>query len=176
MDLYKAVNEFAKYMHPKLNTFDCDDLVLFGSLARNSKTPNDIDLMIIHHNPALDKLEEARLEKKINGDYHGFVYANELLKTHGYPSIEGIALIPSCREALHNGVLGLTYLNNKFFTDENYKNLMTSKSTDPNFYHNVFKTGFLWNPASQKFNIRATEKYPLPEMVEEKQSVYRLNL
>ncbi len=161
MDLSIVARKFAGYVARRKNVFDIDDIVLYGSLAEGVANPGDVDIMLVHHNPVFEKIQQLRGEDGCSNDFQRVALVEEGLLSAGYPSIAGLLETPELLEAISLGVLNVVYLHRSFFTDLRYRVKAIRANENPRFYYNVFTGGLLWNSESQEFELPASQRYSL---------------
>lgn len=162
MDLKSVAVKFAEFLYPSINKLDIDEIVLYGSIAKGSSSPNDIDIMFLHRNPVLEKMQQIRGNDNCANDFERYSLLIRELTQAGYPLITGLLNIKECTEAIRQGKLNTIYLHQKFFTCQEYRNTAISSNKDPKFFEDVFKTALIWNNASRDFDIPLSSKYALP--------------
>jgi len=152
---------FAGYMDLRKGEFDIDDSVLFGSAAREAKNPNDVDVMLIHHNVALGGLPAFRREDGHQNNFQRFLKLRDLLVSEGYPDLGTLMAAPGIRPALERTILNVVYLDGRFFDEPDYREKVVGSCSDPNFFHNALGEGYIWNSKTEKFDIPVRDKYSI---------------
>lgn len=159
MDFDKISKDFATYVQDRAFIYGITDLALYGSVARKSSKPNDIDFLLVHQNPAFESIEKSKHSTKEFPLLRQFRILNEELKTFGYPSLDDLLEINSCKEAIISGKLRVVYLRNDFFKDEDYAKEVILRNEDPLFFENVFRDALLWDSKTNAFSLPFLNKY-----------------
>ena len=165
--LISIAEEFGEIIWPVKEKLNVEDLTLFGSLTYGKRNPRDIDMLIIHYNPLLDKFHEEVENKKFKNGQEAFLSLSNSLK-----SIDLIKLFKetNIEKLIKKDLFQTVYMNIKYFTDEKYKKDWKEKNQkahtkarlDPLFFEErIFKQGLLWNPLSNKYDIPAKTKYKI---------------
>lgn len=165
MDLKITAIKFASYVHKYKLPGHIDEIVLYGSLAKGATDPNDIDILLLHHNPILEEIQRLRGNDNCKNDYERYGLVSRKLKEKGYPSIDGLLEIPECNEAIGKGLLNVIYLHLLFFRDLEYRKMAINSNNDPNFFSNIFNSGLLWNDEKKEFDTPIANKYQLPNQI-----------
>lgn len=153
--------EFGKYCHSNSSVYDILDIVLFGSVAKDSSNPKDVDIMLIHNNPAFEKVQRMHGNDGCMNDIQRFELLDEILQKYNYPSVKNIMGNEIIREAISRNLLNLRYLHKNFFHDNNYFSDEILKNFDQNFFNNIFEYALLWNPSTENYDIPIKTKYKL---------------
>ncbi len=153
--------EVGKYCHSNSSVYDILDTVLFGSVAKNSSNPKDVDIMLIHNNPAFEKVQKMHDSDGCKDDIQRFELLDKILQEHNYPSVKNIMGNEVIRGAISKNLLNLRYLHKNFFHDKNYFSDEISKNFDPNFFNDIFEHALLWNPSTENYDTPIKTKYKL---------------
>lgn len=167
MEYKKIAEEFGKRVWPVKNKINLKDILLYGSVAQDKESPNDIDLLILHKNPLLDKFHFEFMHKNMSqkDKYSTLSY---LLKDQ--INLKEILSDKNIGNSIQNNVLHPQYMNTLFFYDNNYRKKWKKhndfhkphqKGNHEEFIKTVFSQGKLWNPLTEKYDVPAYLKYPL---------------
>jgi len=156
MEYLQIAEEFAKRIWPYKEKLEVKDLMLFGSLTNNKKTSRDIDILIIHQNHFLDKFQQMLKDKKFKSALDSFLFLSNSLK-----NLDVLELFnkTGIEKAIKKNLIHTVYMNIKYFNNQEYREKWDSSQSNPFFTENIFKQGLLWNPLTEKYNIRASENY-----------------
>lgn len=171
MEYLQIAEDFAKKIWKVKEKANLNDIMLFGSLTYGKSNPRDIDLMILHKNPLLDKFQFEIIDKEIPDIKKMFILSNILGKDI---DLEKIIVNTPIPELLKKGLFNTKYLNINFFTDKEYKTRWIKNNEEHHdrtitkahignetFEECVFRQGKLWNPNTEKYDIPAKTKYPI---------------
>lgn len=165
-----VAKDFAKMVYP-IKELKIKDLLLYGSTSRREKNPRDLDLLIIHSNPTIDKFLIKSKDKKIN-DLQKLSIINGLLgpKINLEKKFKNTEIL----KLINQNLLNINYLNSKFFKDVEYQNWwngINKKFHDPNikkggrtsesFLKHIFEQGKLWNQKTKEYDLSYNKKYLL---------------
>lgn len=163
LDLNTVGKEIGRFCYANSKTYDIIDTVLFGSVARNSSTPNDIDIMLIHNNRAFEKIQGLHGKDGCSGDIQRVGLLEDTLIEFGYPSLASrIADHPILVDAIGKNVVNLRYLHSDFFQDKDYAHMEVGRNKDRHFFENMFEDALIWDTHTQSFSIPMRDKYILP--------------
>lgn len=126
---------------------DVRDIILYGSVAKKTPDPEDVDLLVIYG---------GKLPEEFPPGYEGRKnLTEELLDRAGFHDIEFIPPID------------LQALPVNFFQDWSIFKHYIETGRDYLFYRDVFDTGWLFNPSKKDFTSHALTKYrPARDAVE----------
>jgi predicted nucleotidyltransferase len=163
---YRAISkEFAEFCYSRKQTYGIQNIVLYGSLAMGKQNPNDIDVMLIHSNPAFEKMQLLRGQDKCRNDIERVNLLDKLLADNGYPSFKDqINSSPNILQAIALEVLDINFLGADFSRDKASFIKAKSLFPDPTFFKDhLFKHGLIWNPESKDYDIPMASRYTLIE-------------
>ncbi len=171
MEYLKIAENFARNIWKSKENIKLVDLMLFGSLVHKKNTPHDIDLLIIHENPLLDRFQFEYVDLKI--DIIRKLYSLQKLLGKEI-NLEKIINNTGTEELIKKNLFNTKYMNFSFFEDENYKNLWIENNKkyhdisikknrigNETFEECIFRQGLLWNPKLEKYCIPARNKYKI---------------
>jgi len=172
--LIEIAEEFGRIIWPIKKDLQVNDLILYGSLAYEAKKPKDVDIMVIHHNPILDKLEIMIKENKFITDQEVFSFLTKSIKNF---NLRDIIRETSIEEAIKKGKFHTVYINSTFFYDPEYQKkwriMHSAKNKDINktkkwgnerFEETALRFGLLWNPQTKKYDLPANLKYKITKL------------
>lgn len=167
----KAAEEFAKSIYEKIDEFKITEIILYGSLSSNSKNPKDIDIMIFHNNPILDKFLPLSKNKSLK-DKDKFSILSHLLKPE--INLEKILENKEILQAINENLLDINYLNTKFFSHKKYRNWWTNINNishdqtrrknqleGETYLDSLMRQGKIYDPKTQKFDLSLDGKYSI---------------
>ncbi len=171
MNYLNTAENFAKKIWELKEKANLKDIMLFGSLTYGKPNPRDIDIMILHENPLLDKFQFEIIDKKISDIQKMFILSEILGKKI---DLEKIIVNTNIKELIEKGLFNTKYMNVNFFTNNEYKSKWIKNNEE---YHDrtitkahignetfeecIFRQGKLWNPFTQKYDIPAKTKYQI---------------
>ncbi|MDP2628626.1 MAG: nucleotidyltransferase domain-containing protein [Nanoarchaeota archaeon] len=159
-NLSKIAEDFGRFVFPIVERINVQDVMLFGGVAKGDKNARDIDILIIHKNPKLDRFSKLLKKRKFFSTIEAILYLGR-----EFPEIR-------LKENLNNEpistlvkkkLLDTSYMNLSYFSNPEYMSLWDSLNRDPNFARNIFSYGKLYNPLTGKYDTPALSKYQLPE-------------
>ena len=169
MNYLEIAEKLAENIWPIKEKIKLIDIMLYGSLAYGKKDPHDIDLLILHENPILDKFQFETIDKKIPNLQKCFVLSKLLGEDI---NLEEIIEKIEARELIENNLFQTKYMNIDFFSDEIYKrkwvendrkhhdqSIKKNRIDNETFEESIFRQGKLWNSEEKKYNIPAFSKY-----------------
>jgi predicted nucleotidyltransferase len=169
MDYLNVAENFAKGIWKVKEEANLKDIMLFGSLTYNKPNPRDIDIMILHENPLLDKFQFEIIDKKIS-DIQKLFILSEILGEK--IDLEKIIANTNIKELIEKGLFNTKYLNVNFFTDNEYRTkwiknneehhdrtIKKARIDNENFEACIFRQGRLWNSNTEKYDVPARTKY-----------------
>ncbi|MBC8500962.1 MAG: hypothetical protein H8D38_04320 [DPANN group archaeon] len=167
MNLVNIATEFGLILERQAKKFDIEQFALYGSFARKEKNTRDIDIILIHHNPAFDSFDKLikSANNNLETNLEAFSLFQEQLIKHGHAPFPDLSKIPMIRQALEEKTLGVTYLDSKFFSDPIYQEEIIARNNDKEFFLNIFNDALLWNQETSRFDIPITREYIIPENV-----------
>ena len=150
-----AAEEFGRIIWPYRKDISILDLMLFGSTADKKQNPSDVDVLIIHTSPKLDRFYERDKKKE-------FKSSSEALKA--LDSIFGLNLPKLFKSTkveylIERGLFHTAYIQDRYFRDTAYKINWDELNENPNFLKNIISQGVLCNPKTEKYDIKASTKY-----------------
>jgi len=163
MDYHLVSREFAEFCYSIKQAYDINDTVLYGSMVMGKPHPNDIDLLLIHDNPAFRKMQSLRGHDKCNNNTERVELLDKLLAENNYPPLKGqISSWPNIIQALSSEILSIYFLGIDFSRDRESFIKAKSLFPDPTFFKNhLFKYGLIWNPKSKDYDIPMASRYTL---------------
>ena len=172
MDYQKVAEEFGKRIWKIKDSIALKDILLYGSVLDEKKNPNDIDLLILHENPLLDKFHFETMYKNISNQ-EKYLALSKLLKEQ--TNLEEVLSDPEIKETIKNNKLHPQYMNTSFFNNEEYRKKWKNynnfhkphhKYNQEKFLGHIFNHGKLWNPVTEKYDLNAGLKYKNPELID----------
>jgi|SRR3989339_90932 len=162
--LIKTSEEFASKIYPLRDNLEIDDLLLFGSVAKGKNDPKDIDMMVIHHSSLLEEFKIEFADRKDISDIEKFSKLRSKLLSRGIDiqiELNGTAAL----DLVTKNLFDLTYMHKDFFTNQEYRSMWRkiNCNPNPNFDKETFEYGVLWNPATEKYDIPANQRYQIPK-------------
>ena len=157
--LLEASEEFAKIIWPIRNRLKIIDLILYGSVAKKSSNPHDVDLLIIHNNHLVDDFNKKLLAKK-------FLDINEEIKAlKEISDIDFLDMFKNSKTGhlISKNLFHTSYMNSLYFKNKDYKEKWNKQNKDPHFARNILRDGFVWNNTTKKYDIPALSKYKIKE-------------
>lgn len=165
----EIAEKLAKNIWPIREKIKLVDLMLYGSLTYGKKNPNDIDLLLLHKNPLLDKFQFETIDEKIDDIQKFFILSRLLGKSI---NLEEIIKKINAKELIEKNLLHTKYMNLAFFSDNNYKkkwlennqkhpdySIKKNRIDNETFEECIFRQGKLWNKETGKYDIPALSKY-----------------
>jgi len=169
MDYNKVAEEFGKRIWKIKDSIALKDILLYGSVLEGKENPNDIDLLILHQNPLLDRFHFETMYKNISNQKK-YLILSELLKKQ--TNLEKVLSNPSIKKTIENNQLHPQYMNTLFFKGGNYRKKWINynnfhkphhKHNQEKFLKHIFNQGKLWNPLTEKYDISPFTKYEIPQ-------------
>lgn len=136
IEIAKEVAE-GVYSTPRI---DVRDVILYGSVARESSNPEDIDLLVIHERRLPDIPEVGYKDERAT-------VTQQLLRLFGFQNID------------FSPPVDIQALSTDFFLDFNAFREYIRRGRDPLFYKDVFESGLLFDTLERKFNEPSSKKY-----------------
>ena len=174
MDYLNIAENFAKCIWKIKEDVSLNDLMLFGSLTYGEPNPRDIDILILHENPLLDKFQFEIIDKEIPDIQKLFILSKILGKKI---NLEKLIANTNIRELVEKGLFNTKYLNVNFFTDKKYRDkwiknneeyhdrkIHKAQIENETFEECIFRQGKLWNSNTKKYDIPAETKYKIGEI------------
>lgn len=161
----KAVSrEFSKNLFEKRDGLGIEDIILYGSVAKEKSFPKDIDLMMIHNNPRFDEFAKISKDRDIPDLKKAEIF-NQIFEDYIdiFESLKG----SGCIKMLEKGLLNVNYMNTSYFADSNYRDWWNELNIwDKNFLNNLESHSKLWNPETKDYDIPVKDKYIFSELTE----------
>jgi hypothetical protein len=151
----EAAEEFATIIWPKRNKLRVIDLMLRGSVARKEPDPFDLDMIIIHKNLGLDEFQKLLRSKNLRSDEETLTKLNHYLKEINMAKLLKKTRV---RHLISKNLFQTSYINVEYFSNPAYKKEW-DKDNDKGFAKTSFHEGLLWNPKTEKYDIKASTKY-----------------
>ena len=155
--LTQVAGEFAKMAWPLRKQVGLIDFMIYGSVVRKEKDPKDLDILIIHKNPELDKFQNMIKEKIFSSDTEEFLALEKILNIN----LSRIFQNSSIPLLLSKGLLHTSYLNHTYFTNRSYRKRWDLQNLNPDFLKGILKEGMLWNSRTEKYDIPTLTRYNL---------------
>lgn len=159
-----AAEEFGNRLAQNRESLCIEDLMLFGSVARDKEEPKDLDLLLIHNSDVLERFQREYQDREIR-DTEKLIALAQMLA--GKADLPKILTGTKAMNLIEQGLFNLGYMNLRFFTDINYRNdwnfrnrKVHGEGTEvENFAENIFREGKLFNWETGRYEIPASAKY-----------------
>src|SRR3989344_7999731 len=157
----EAAEEFGEIIWPIRRELRIHGLMLYGSIARAEPNPTDVDLFVMHRSQKLDWFQDKLKSEEFQSDAGAFKSLEGMLGIN----LTKLFSQSKIRILISQGLLHTSYVNEFYFTDQNYRERWDQQNENPNFFKNAISNGFLWNPQSKKYDISAKTRYHVPRLI-----------
>ena len=168
--LISIAEDFSRRVWEHRERIKLEDVMLFGSLVHQRKSPKDIDILILHGNEIFDRFEGEFPRESQEQDIKKYSRLIDLFAEKGVDLQQILGGSPALNLIGQNR-LNAIYMNTRFFQDSEYRADWERRNCwNPDFFKKIFSYGLLWDGSAGNFRIPAGQKYPTTFKQQQNQS------
>lgn len=159
-----AAEELGERLSKSKEKLCIEDIMLFGSTVRGEENPRDLDMLMIHSSPELERFQIEYQDREVK-DTEKLIALVQML--HGKVDLFKVLAGTKAMSLIEQGLFNLGYMGTEFFTSPRYRGQWNARNRKIhgfddeviNFASNIFNEGMLFNWETGRYDTPAKEKY-----------------